>query len=432
MHEFNFDVKTYRQIRGGAIGLDLTGVVSDIYMNHWDQEVLTGIEREGMNNIMYDRYKDDVNYIVEVRGEDDVEGLLQRRTVNKMKNIAEEIDDNLKVTVDAPFNHEDEKQPMLDVKIWIGKSKDGITKVLHQHYIKEVSSRALINANSAHSDNMKKNVMINEIVRILKNCSVHLQWDEIAEWVAYFVKRLQFSGYTQEFRHTVVTRALARYDKRVRECIRIGTMYPILSEEEKSAKKRKRNEWYARSGKYESIMFVEATPGGELRNKVQKLAERHRVRVKVVERVSTTVKKMVQKSDPFPKGDCGRGDCEVCPRKSNPNTDCRTTGCVYELTCKECDRRYRGTTSRSVYHRTKTEVADWRKKVEDSPLWKHSQEHHNGNEFDMEISVMKQCFGKPSRRRISEAVLINELPNEKTMNSKQEWSYIKLSKVGMA
>ena len=48
---------------------------------------MTGIEREGMNNIMYDRYKDDVNYIVEVRGDDDVEGLLQRRTVNKMKNI---------------------------------------------------------------------------------------------------------------------------------------------------------------------------------------------------------------------------------------------------------------------------------------------------------------------------------------------------------
>ena len=213
--------------------------------------------------------------------------------------------------------------------------------------------------------------------------------------MSYFVKRLQYSGYDQEFRHKVVTRALQRYDKRIEEYQRTGTMYPIATQKEKEEKKRDKNKWFAKSGRYESVMFVEATPGGELRKKIQKLAKRYEVKVKVVERVSTTVKKLIQKSDPFPRANCDRDDCEVCPRKGNSNTDCRTTGCIYELTCKECDRRYRGTTSKSVYHRTKKEVADWLKKDEDSPLWKHSQQYHQGEMFEMEITVMKQCFGKP-------------------------------------
>ena len=42
---------------------------------------------------------------------------------------------------------------------------------------------------------------------------------------------------------------------------------------------------------------------------------------------------------------------------------------------------------------------------------------------------MTRCFGKPSRRLISEAVLIEELASDETMNSKLEWSYAKLNKV---
>ena len=62
---------------------------------------------------------------------------------------------------------------------------------------------------------------------------------------------------------------------------------------------------------------------------------------------------------------------------------------------------------------------------------KHSMLYHNGGEFDVDIRVLAKCYGKPSKRKITEAVLIEELPNNKAMNSKKEWSYSKLSKVGM-
>ena len=44
---------------------------------------------------------------------------------------------------------------------------------------------------------------------------------------------------------------------------------------------------------------------------------------------------------------------------------------------------------------------------------------------------MKNCFGDPTTRRITEAVLIDELTTSQTMNGKNEWTYIKLNKVSV-
>ena len=172
-------------------------------------------------------------------------------------------------------------------------------KILHVHYIKEVSTRAVINASSAHSEEMKMNVMVNEICRILKNCSIYLEWDEVAEHVNYFMKRLQYSGYSRQFRFKVVSRALAKYDKRMEEYRQNGTRYPMRTEMEKRERRQKKQEWFQKSGKYDSVMFVEATPNSELKKEGQRLAHTHGVRIKVVERVDTTVKQTVQRSDPF-------------------------------------------------------------------------------------------------------------------------------------
>ena len=37
LHDYVFDGKIIRQKGGGSIGLDLTGVVADIYMCYWDK-----------------------------------------------------------------------------------------------------------------------------------------------------------------------------------------------------------------------------------------------------------------------------------------------------------------------------------------------------------------------------------------------------------
>ena len=94
MHDYKFDGKMYRQREGGAIGMDLTGVIADVYMCFWDREFVRMIGEENMDCIMYKRYKDDVNVVV--RESDDAR-YENRLTMRKLKEIAERIDEKLTV-----------------------------------------------------------------------------------------------------------------------------------------------------------------------------------------------------------------------------------------------------------------------------------------------------------------------------------------------
>ena len=190
---------------------------------------------------------------------------------------------------------------------------------------------------------------------------------------------------------------------------------------------KKKREWYKEDGKYDSVLFVQPTPGSVLKKKVQAAAKRNGVMMKVVERAGSTMKKVLQRSNPFKKEKCERKDCPVC--RFGKMGECRNRGCAYQIRCKEDNKKYRGQTGRSVYERTKEEMVAWEKQDEKSPLWKHSIGCHGGRKFDIDITTMARFFGKPSRRLISEAVLIEELASDETMNSKLEWSYAKLNKV---
>ena len=192
-------------------------------------------------------------------------------------------------------------------------------------------------------------------------------------------------------------------------------------------KKGKKREWYKEDGKYESVMFVQPTKGSELKLKVQQLARRNGLKMRVIEKAGLTIKKILQKSNPFEKKICGRDECAVC--EYGKKGDCRSRGCVYQLMCKEDWKKYRGQTGRSAHERTNEEMDDWTSMKEMSPLWKHSVECHGGRRFDLDVKVMNRSFGKASRRMIAESVLIEQLKDGETMNSKQEWTYHKLNKV---
>ena len=260
---------------------------------------------------------------------------------------------------------------------------------------------------------------MNEVLRILRNCSPHTVWEqEAARHVTYFMRRMQYSGHSEEMRFRVVSSALKRYDDKV-------SNRDLLSRRQESVRGTDKQDWYRKNGKYDSVMFVEATPGSELRKEVERIVRRHRVKIKVVERVGTTVKRALQKSDPFLRRGCDRDQCVVCD--SDCDVDCRTRGVVYELWCKECTRKYRGQTGRSTYERTKEQVSSTGS--DDKPLKRHRELYHGGDEVEVGCKILARCFGKPSRRMITEAVYIDELKDSETMNSRREWSYTKLNKV---
>ena len=61
LHDFHFDGFIYRQKAGGSIGLDLTNVVSDIYMEEWDIQLMEKAVQNNIDLLMCKRYKDDTN-----------------------------------------------------------------------------------------------------------------------------------------------------------------------------------------------------------------------------------------------------------------------------------------------------------------------------------------------------------------------------------
>ena len=239
--------------------------------------------------------------------------------------------------------------------------------------MKDVSSRQVMNAISAHGCDMRYNVMVNELLRVMRNCSIHLEWDsEAAVHLTYYMRRMQWSGYTVKERHDILKRALTKYDNRLRTYTETGTMFT-----ENTKPKRRPLDWYKYDGKYDSVLFVEATPDSELKKKTERLVKKHKLKILVVERAGSTTRGVLQKSDPFRHYGCGRDSCVMC--KNGSKTDCRTRGIVYQFECKEvgCGRKYRGTTGRSTFERTTEHVRDWTNGVDECPLKRHSVLFHD-------------------------------------------------------
>ena len=64
-HLYQMDGKVFRQKAGGPIGLEITGVLSRLVMLWWDKVFLNTLDKVGVNMIMYKRYVDDGNMVLD-------------------------------------------------------------------------------------------------------------------------------------------------------------------------------------------------------------------------------------------------------------------------------------------------------------------------------------------------------------------------------
>ena len=268
--------------------------------------------------------------------------------------------------------------------------------------------------------------MVNEISRIMRNCSNELPWEEKAQHISYLARRMQFAEYPEEVRLGVILEALKKYDKSKR--VRSQTRESNSVEDPTSHRnKGMKQQWYMKNGRYESVMFVEATPDSELAKKIREIVKKQGLRIMIVEKAGITIKGLLQRSNPFGTNHCRRDDCMICT--SGCSVDCRLRGCVYEYTCVPCNMKYRGQTSRSMYERNKEHMEAWERRDDESPLQRHSNIYHEGERFDVDLKILAKCYGRPSRRMITEAVMIEDLPDEEALNNKNEWTYTKLGKM---
>ena len=135
-HVYTFDNEVRKQTKGGPIGLKLTGVLAQIFMIWWDNEFAARLCKMNIAARMNKRYVDDINLAVQatppgtryrnVETYEDESAVAEdervsndERTMLLNKQIGNDIHSSIQLEVDYPSKHQDQKLPILDLKVWL-------------------------------------------------------------------------------------------------------------------------------------------------------------------------------------------------------------------------------------------------------------------------------------------------------------------------
>lgn len=446
-HIYIFDGKLRMQSEGGPIGMELTGVIANVFMLWWDKQFKNKTRNIGISNKLYERYVDDINIGTEAteKGtrfdgtmtidqksiEEDENVEKDERTMKVLKQIGNSIHPSIQLEIDYPTNNEDGKLRILDLKVWIEKI-EGKRLIVYEHYSKEVSTKAVINAKSAMSDNNKRTILSQEVLRITTHCSRNLPEEVRTNHINDMMKRIQYPGYSKENRYDIVNSALKAYEKLLQK--EKDGERPLHRpknwnrEQRDKEKKQKIKNWYKSNGA-ESMIFVPYTPNSELRKRYEKIIKESKIKIKVVEKPGRSLKNIIQKADPFKKKKCDKKDCFVCENEGKG--DCTKNNINYTITCKEeCKRKdiYKGETSNNGYKRGKEHQELLKNKNKDSILWKHCVEQHGGEMQKFKMDITGSYENDAMLRQIVEGVRIENTKTERLMNERSEWNVARLPK----
>ena len=391
--------------------------------------------------MLYERYVDDIDtgmeavepgiryfngqlIITEESKKEDESVESDLRTFRVVQQIGNSIHPSIQLEIDVPSNYPDKKMPILDLKVWIERV-DTVNgeqrKILHQHFIKPMANKHVIMMNAAMATKTKRTILTQMCLRVLLNNSEYMKEEDKRELVELFLKRMQASGYSERFRYQVLKSALTAYERIASDQLR--PMYRSKESDtpkNRAERSRKKRDWFKKGG-YESVMFIPATPDSKLAKLIEEEVKSSGVKIKVVERAGIKVKKLLQKNDPFKGKKCEDSTCFVCSTTNSGN--CRKSGITYGIMCKgDCDGdTYNGETHGNGYTRGSQHSSDYHHKREGSVMWKHCVKKHEGREQQFEMKIMDYVRDDPTMRQILEAIRINELPENRRINDRDEW-----------
>lgn len=177
-------------------------------------------------------------------------------------------------------------------------------------------------------------------------------------------------------------------------------------EERSQAKKRKKHRWYGE--KHDAVYFVQSTPSGQLAAECRQVFKKSKLKVKVVERSGTSMKRLLTKSNPFQTAKCSHPTCCVCKNSSSRMPICQVRDCVYQIKCGQCGYTYVGETARSLRERMEEHFSLLQNKSKKSVLYQHVVEkHEDGGAVTWDISLRSRCPQDATLRQATEATIIN-------------------------
>ena len=329
-----------------------------------------------------------------------------------MSNIMSSIDEDIKLTWDAPGKNENGRMPVLDLQIWLERDQLGTNKVRFCYYEKPMASSQVIHKRSALSWQTKKSALAGEVARRMLNCDEITWREEGVSIMNKFCGKMFISGYTEKERRIVLEEGEARVNN-IKSKVAEGERPLYRTSEYKKferavEKQIKGRTWY---GNKETVLFVQSTPGEQLRRSIQTEANRSKISIKVVERGGKTLRSLLQKSE-IEKVKCQDNDCAIC--ETEDKGLCSKENVGYTVVCNTCaiekkdasikEKRVlmHGETSRTAKIRCK-EHRDALLRKKNSNLWEHCEEEHNGEIADFKYKVVRSFHRDSLLRQIEEA-----------------------------
>ena len=295
--------------------------------------------------------------------------------------------------------------------------------------------RMRILSKSAISDKIKRNTLVQEAIRRLRNTSRDLPWELKAKILSEFSNKMMISGYSEQFRLEVIQSAVRGFEKQCDKADKgitpLHRPREFQAEERWKKKHLTKTSWYRPNN---AVLFIQATPGGELANELQVImneeAPRIGMSVRVVEKGGTNLKQHLVKTDltgciypNLPKYPCFLCEAGV---KGGSHTK---SGVHYSGECQLCEEagivaRYDGESGRNGYWRcTRFHKKDIIENNENNAFAKHLQLHHPERIGDPSVFKLKveSTFSKPLERQVTEGIAITNSKADCIMNSKSEY-----------
>ena len=495
-HMYSFDNRVYKQEDGGPIGDELSQAIARIVMQWWDKEFLDKCHSLGVEIPMYLRYVDDANIAVippqhemkyvenrlvekqrENREPPDelIRDQRDKSVAELLREIGNSIVPMLQFEEDYQSNHSDCKLPILDLKVWTeARGNNDIRVIRHEFYRKPMANQATLKGNTAYPTSQIRAIMVEEVMRRLRNCDPQTEWEKRGSHLTKFAAEMRSSGHKERFRQTVFEKAINKYTKELSNH-REGTkdMYRSREVRQKEMNERggknTRDSWYKKgqNGQHAtSVMKIPYTQGSILKKRIQKkltkMTPPENTRMRVIEGGGNKLKNHLVRPDPFVSETCSKEDCET--------KDCKGKKCFqghvnYKIECLTCLQQnedtpethpnlqpphqedakkqkyiYYGETARGTHVRFKQHKAAYR--ARNGFMWDHDKEIHEGKgESEYEICAEKRDCD-PLRRVLRESIRITKarkLEEEETrdeegrvtkvMNRKGEFFGVKIVRV---
>ena len=237
-----------------------------------------------------------------------------QRTANIIQAIGNSICPFIQLTVDCPSLNPamDNWMPILDLSVRMEANS-----ILYKFYKKKVSNPILMRQDSAMPEKIKRNSLVQEGIRRLRNTKRELPWALKQEILSEFSHKLMVSGYKEKYRLEVISAAITGFERQCERADSGGTpLHRPWSYEREARTKKKlmtKTSWYRQSA--DVVGFIPATPGSVLAKAVQTIASeecaRMGISVKIVETGGVSVARKLVKTD---LGGCVYADhgCYLC------------------------------------------------------------------------------------------------------------------------